>query len=77
MDDKPPFDFVRASFWLIASIIWVHCLIALTGAMECLWLKHFNPEHVCDPQGKLAELLAAALAAALAFVGVKGQGRDK
>jgi hypothetical protein len=76
MDEKPPFDFVRASFWLIASIIWVHCLIVLMGAVECLWLKHINTEHVCDPSGKLSDLLAAGLAAALAFAGVRG-GRDK
>ena len=74
--DKPPFDPARASFWLIASIIWVHCLIALAGVVECLWLKSVDTSHVCDPSGKLGDLLAAGLAAALAFAGVRG-GKDK
>lgn len=77
MDEKPPFDFTKASFWLIASIIWVHCFIALTGAAECLVIQYTDATHVCDPRGQLAELLAAALAAALAFAGVKGSGKDK
>ena len=73
--DKPPFDPAGRSFWLIASIIWV--IPDRSGwCRQCLWLKSVDTSHVCDPSGKLGDLLAAGLAAALALAGVRG-GKDK
>lgn len=72
MSDKPPFDAVKASFYLIAGIIAVHCLVVLLGAGMCLYFAKTvitNVDIVCDPKSRLSELLSAALAAALAFAG--------
>jgi len=80
MDDKPPFDPVKASFYLIAGILGVQCLIVLMGAISCLVYMHTiltNPEVMCDPKGRLTELLTAALAAALAFAGGFTRGDRK
>lgn len=72
MSEKPPFDAVKASFYLVATIIGVYCLIAVAGAVACLYFMETiikTPEIVCDPKSRLSELLSAALAAALAFAG--------
>jgi len=69
---KPPFDTVRASFYLVAAIISIHCLVVVAGAISCLWYTEkilSDPAIVCDPKNRLSELLSAALAAALAFAG--------
>lgn len=72
MDERPPFDPIRASFYLVAGVIALHGLIVLMGAAACLFYFDTiikNPEIVCDPKSRLGELLGAALAAALAFAG--------
>lgn len=68
--DRPPFDPVRACFWLVAGVIAVHCLVTLLGVAFC-WI-HPEAEHMerCSRLGsQLLETLAAALASALAFAG--------
>ena len=65
------FDILRASFYLVAFVIGAHVLITLLGMSTCLY---FSQEIVegrvkCDPEGRLGEVLSAALAAALAFAG--------
>lgn len=72
MDDKPPFDPVKASFYLIAGILAVECLVVLAGVVSCLWYIETvirDPNIVCDPKDRLSGLLTGALAAALAFAG--------
>jgi hypothetical protein len=72
MPDRPPFDPVRAAFWLIAFVIGVQALVVLIGIGACVWHAELilgNPEIKCDPDNRLASLLAAALAAALALAG--------
>jgi len=72
MSDKPPFDTIKASFYLIASIIAVHCIVVVASVAACIWHAETiitTPEIVCDPKNRLSELLSAALAAALAFAG--------
>lgn len=66
---RPPFDAVRASFLLVAAVIAVHCLIALAGAGVCAWRLLSETTTTCDASGKLGDLLAGVLAAALAFSG--------
>lgn len=65
------FDILRASFFLVAFVIGAHVFVTLLGMGACLY---FSAEIVegkakCDPQGRLTEVLSAALAAALAFAG--------
>jgi hypothetical protein len=63
MSERPPFDPVRACFLLVATVIVVHCVVVLAGVAICVW------ENRCDPSNRLGDLLAGALAAALAFAG--------
>ncbi len=67
---EPPFNAVRAAFWLIAGVLAVQCMIALATTGACIWWSgaivegHFS----CGPAAdRVAELLIGALAAALAF----------
>ena len=72
MDERPPFDPVRACFLLVAAVIAVHCLVVLAGAAMCIveWRDMPLVEGKrCDPSNRLGDLLAGALAAALAFAG--------
>jgi hypothetical protein len=69
MADRPPFDPSRASFTLIAAIIGVHCVVVLAGAGLCVWQVTSGAAADCDSRGRLGDLLAGALAAALAFSG--------
>lgn len=68
--DKPPFDPVRASFYLIAAILSFQCVVVVVGLAHCLyWSQHivegkYNCENI---NGTLNQLLSGALAAALAF----------
>ncbi len=66
MAERPPFDPVRAAFYLVASVIGVHAIVVLLGAVQCFMS---NTLGTCDATGRLGDLLAGALAAVLAFVG--------
>lgn len=76
MSDRPPrdpFDPHRAAFWLIAFVIGVHATVVVSFAGACV----FHASTIvttstldCDPNSRLMALLAAVLAAALAFAGV-------
>ena len=65
MPERPPFDPIRASFYLVAFVIFVHAAVVLLGAVQCV----MREVDVCDAKGRLGDLLAGALAAALAFAG--------
>ena len=73
MDERPPFDATRAAFFLVAGVIAVYAVVILAFAGACVWhseaIVHSAVD--CDPNSRLMGLLAAALAAALAFAGVK------
>jgi len=69
MSDRPPFDVVRASFCLVAFVIAVHCLVVVVGAGLCVWEVASVGKTECDPKGRLSDLLAGVLAAAIAFSG--------
>ena len=68
--DRPPFDPIRACFWLIAAILAVQCLVALAGLAACIYWSgaviegKWNCENINQ---MLGQLLTGALAAALAF----------
>ena len=70
---RPPFDPVRAAFYLVALVLLAHIVVVLIGVGWCAW----NAREIvasygtfkCDADGHLFELLGAALSAALAFAG--------
>jgi hypothetical protein len=73
---KPPFDFRKASFYLVAFVVVAHVLIVFLGLGVCFWnydLILANKAE-CDTKGKLSELLSTALAAAIAFTGMTRGG---
>lgn len=74
MRERPPFDPLRASFLLIAVVVLVHCLVVLSGVALCFW--HGVEPGLCDPTGRLGDLLAAVLAVALAFSGASRKPPD-
>jgi hypothetical protein len=63
----PPFDPLKWSFMLVALVICTHCLIVMAGVVFC-WFAT-DAARCGDLRGQLTELLAGALAAALAFAG--------
>ena len=74
MSDRPPFDPVRAAFLLVAGVIAVQALVILGFSAACIWHAEVIIKDVtvdCDQNSRLMGLMAAALAAALAFAGVK------
>lgn len=73
MNEKPPFDPIRAAFYLVAFVIGVHAVVILGFSAACIWHIEIiikSIEVQCDQHDRLMGLLAAALAAALAFAGV-------
>jgi hypothetical protein len=78
--DKPPFDPVRAAFWLIAFVVGIYGVVITAFAVACVVHATAiisDSEISCDPHNRLMGLLAAALAAALAFAGIRRDGKDK
>lgn len=73
LDSKPPFDSYRVGVWLVVGVVVVQAVIVLLGAGICIWYadRVTSGMHECDPNNKLASLLASALAAALALMGRK------
>lgn len=69
MKDRPPFDSVRASFWLVAIVIMAQVFIAVVGVGTCIVYSRAIVAGIfeCDKGGRLLELLTNALTAALAF----------
>ena len=70
MNEKPPFDPVKACFYLIAAVLAFQGLVGLTGLVFCVWYGerivegHFS----CSGIGTaLNQIMQGALAAALAF----------
>jgi hypothetical protein len=72
VNERPPFDPLRGAFWLVAFVIGIYGVIVLASVGACIYHSEViikNPDIVCDPKDRLSGLLAAALAAALAFAG--------
>jgi len=69
MENKPPFDMVRATFYLVASVFAIYGLAALATIAMCV----MGPT-VC-PDGKLSEVFVTLLTSALAYSA--GQGAKK
>jgi hypothetical protein len=69
---KNSFNVVKASFWLIASIIWAQIIFSYGVAIACAYMviNAFAPVGACkDNTPSILELLTGGLAVALAFSG--------
>jgi predicted RND superfamily exporter protein len=70
VSEKPPFDPLRASFYLVAAILAFQCVVVGVGLAHCVyWSERIvEGKYQCDNiNATLNQLLSAALAAALAF----------
>jgi len=78
---RDPFDPIRASFYLIAAILGVQCLVALAGLAACIYWSGaiIEGKWSCENiNSTLNQLLTGALAAALAFAaGFTRKDKDK
>lgn len=68
--EKPPWDGLRAAFYLVATVIMLQMLTTIAAGAWCIYMA--TPEILsgrfeCNKDGRLSELMAAALTAALAF----------
>jgi hypothetical protein len=70
VSDRPPFDPIRACFYLIAAILAFQCLVALLALFVCIYWSGsvIAGKASCENiNGLLNQLMSGALAAALAF----------
>jgi hypothetical protein len=76
----PPFNLLRAAFWLLAAVVAVQMFVTLAGAGTCFWMfvRLIQPLPVGSCSGFLgqiremwAEALATVLALLLAGYGIK------
>ena len=70
MSEKPPFDSVRACFYLIAGVLMFQGIVGLVGLSWCVyWGEHIIEGKLkCDNiSAALNQIMQNALAAALAF----------
>jgi hypothetical protein len=70
VDQKPPWDGLRAAFYLVAFMLAYQAILVGLAAGYCIYAA--TPEILagkfqCDRDGRLSELLNEALTAALAF----------
>ena len=66
---KPPFDFRRAAFWLIAAVLGVQMLVVLTIVMSCVLAGLGGVDTSSCRDAGVGELMASGLATALALMG--------
>lgn len=75
MSDRPPFDPQRAAFLLLFLVIIIYSIVVLAMVGACVWHSEIvirsDKDISCDPYNRLMSLMAAALAAALAFAGIR------
>lgn len=75
MDERPPFDAVRASFYLVAGVFAVYAGLIALGAIACVWHMQVLIEKgaaECVKEGRLFEAMGSLLASALAFAAGRG-----
>lgn len=77
MSDKPRFDVIRATFYLIAFVVAIHLVIVVVTLGFCLYYgdEIVAGQYKCDADNRVKDLLTAALAAALALLGTRLIGR--
>lgn len=77
---RPPFDPLRAAFLLLFFVIAVYAIVILAMVGACVYHSELivlkDKDVSCDPYNRLMSLMAAALAAALAFAGIRSGDRN-
>lgn len=71
-NEQPPFDVLRASFWLLASIIWAQILVGIAAFSFCGYSIIIGaiPVGTCkEVAPDIMELLVGGLAVVVAFSG--------
>lgn len=65
------FDPERAAFWLIAFVIIAHIAVVFFSSAMCVVFADaiIAGKATCSADGKMSDILGAAMAAALAFSG--------
>jgi hypothetical protein len=80
MSDRPPFDPLRAAFLLLFFVIAIYAVTILGMVGACIYhaeiIIRSDKDISCDPYNRLMSLMAAALAAALAFAGIRTGDRN-
>lgn len=66
---KPPFDVIRATFYLVAFVFGLYGLVTLVAIGVCAWqLQALSAAgRMCIKEGGVGEALMTLLASALAF----------
>jgi hypothetical protein len=66
---KPPFDIVKACFYLVAFVFAIYSLAILMSLVLCAWnFGAITEAHLrCFKEGGLVDALSTLLASALAF----------
>jgi hypothetical protein len=68
----PPFDPMRAAFYLLVAIIGTELVLVSAGVLTCIWYAASRGEQLAAcKDAKFAEILANALAVALALMGIR------
>jgi hypothetical protein len=69
--DNSPFNMEKAAFFLVAVVIASQLIVGLSITGACVFYANdiINGGGQCKADGKMAEIMSAALAAALAFAG--------
>jgi len=83
MAGREPFDPQRAAFTILCFVIIVYAVVIVAMVGACVYHAEViilaDKDINCDPNNRLMSLMAAALAAALAFAGIRinERGKDK
>jgi hypothetical protein len=66
---KPPFDIIKASFWLVAFVFALYGVLMLTAMAICAWHlpAAMAASEECIAKGGVGQALGTLLASALAF----------
>jgi hypothetical protein len=72
---KPPFDVIRATFYLVAGVFAVYALMLMMALLMCMYSgQHPLTAGSCFQEGRLTEALGTLLASALAFAAGRNKG---
>ena len=79
MNDKPPFDLVKATFYLVAGVFAVYALLIIIAILICAYnlTEVIQAKQHCMKEGGMLEALYTLLASALAFAAGRSQPPPK
>lgn len=71
----PPFDIVRACFFLVAGVFLLYSVIMIAAMGICSWHSQVGAG-VCIKEGGIGEALSTLLASALAFAAGRSSPKE-